>query len=252
MQPQPYRIFTASNLAAIQHAVNDSLSAWSDHWFSTGTPMTALSAATNAHVSPALPSDPGLCIERQTREGGCRILCSTSAMQQLYCNATGDRFNKATHEDANTLIHHLVSNMLNALLATLLPGHAIVPTDLPMHKGSGTVLLNVGDGNGSASILLSYALAQRLAGSTPSSVPRNPLISRKSVIGHGQLKVLVSAGHVELRLADLAELTPGHVIRLNLKTDQPFIMENATTGMKLCAAHLGQREHHKAVQLTQS
>ncbi len=250
MGPHLYRIFTAKDLTTIRHGVDNTLTAWSDHWFPTGTSVLACSSAANAHASAVLPGDPGICIQRHTREGGCQILCPTAAMQQLYCNATGDRFSKATHEDANTLIRHFVSNMLNELLVTLLPDNTIAPTDLPMHKGSGTVLLNLGDSDWSASILLSYALAQRLAGSTPSSASRNALAARKSVIGHGQLKVLVSAGHVELRLADLAELAPGHVIRLNLKTDQPFIVENAATGMKICDAHLGQREQHKAVQLT--
>lgn len=271
MQTRAFTIFSKKDLAAIHSSLDSLLSLWVEKWFISTVSSPTVTAVSNAYETSALPmsSDDGSeeSIDRHRADGGaCRLVFPAQMLQQIYCRATGDRITKTAYRNqAGTVESGLSRKVLDDLLAMLLPessaaepanqsypkGQSLRPqqADWRTDKGSGTVVATIAEQDSVIHLILSQSLAQSLSGNSRRTTERTSLTPRKSVIGHGTLKIQVSAGEAELRLSDLVGLLPGHVVRLNLQPDQPFTVETADTRLKLCDAHLGQRDGNKAIQL---
>lgn len=264
MQPQLFTIFSKQDLAAIQSSLDSVLSLWSEKWFA-GTPSLSITSVTNAFEDKAQTSAGPETVEHASMRGSCKLNFSSKTQQQIYARATGDRIAKSVPESQlGTIEATLSKNILSDLLFSIAPNLAgsdskrslqtpAQPTflaDLSLKKGAGTVIVNIGDSSAcSFRLFLSQSLAQHLTGKSRPKAATASLTPRKSVVGHGMLKIQITAGEAELQLSDLVDLKPGHVVRLNLKPDQTFIVEVKETRQKICDAYLGQQNGNKAIQL---
>lgn len=265
MQVSPYTIFTRTDLAAIQSSLEHILSVWSEKWFiSTASLPTAASIA-NAFEFDATAIGSEYHVERHSDKGACRFVYTARTHQKIYARTTGDHVTKAIQKiQPASLESSLLIKVLDDLMALVLndPSKSGPATSFPyqdenadtprkdfgLHKGSGAVVATIKDQDSIAHLYLSQGAARALCG-MPNSATSAKLVSRKAVIGHGTLKIQVTAGEAELRLADLVDLKPGNVVRLNMKPDQPFIVQTADTHEKICRAYLGTSRQNKAIEL---
>lgn len=256
MQSQLYRIWTEKTLQLLQSQIDDAIAGWSEQWFISTLPMFNPSLVKNAYTDSSSVQHEGLFVARQTEEGHCQLFIPHSVAQQIYTRSTGDTNYKPTRDDkANKIMQNFIQKVGNNLLVKLLHNlHSDEISDpflvkLPFTKGGGTVFVQINHPEFAMQMFLSQGIVRQLTNENKPSTNVASLVSRKAGIGQGVLKMRVTAGEVEIRLADLADLAPGQVLRLNLETDQPFVLENAETQLKICDAYLGQRAGHKAVQL---
>jgi hypothetical protein len=268
MQVSAYTIFSKNELTHIHSGLENLLAIWGEKWLIEMPPALSVHSVNNAYEAANSVPDSDkteTSIERQSTNGKCQLQFSTGMLQRIYRFATGDNTPKGiSSKTTSSAEARLTTKILEDLLDTILSGsepgsnatgyHIAQPSDsteidLSMKQGSGTVIATITDQDTAMRLVLSESLAKHLAGRMSPKKERVNLTSRKSVIGHGNLKVQVTAGEIELRLSDLLGLLPGHVLRLNLKKNQPFILETTDTQTKICDAYLGQRDGHKAIQL---
>lgn len=239
---QTYFIFTEKQLAQIQRRAGDRLELWAEKWLPNNHGLRAVSAQ-NAHERT-----PGTQSESEIAHLGVKLISTCEDRQKIYEQLTNDRYHKATHDNAIGLINRVVETMLKDLAAAF-AGQNPSPISPPsQYQGSGTVLVHIETSEWGLQLMLPQTVARQLIDPPPAPA-KATLAPRKSCIGKGRVKVRVNAGEVEIKLAELAELAPGQVVRLNLKTNQAFKLTVADTEAKLCNAYLGQCEGKKAVQL---
>ncbi|TCS37729.1 type III flagellar switch regulator (C-ring) FliN [Paucimonas lemoignei] len=260
MEVCKYTIFTKQDLAAIQAGLNSAISAWADKWFITVAALPVADTVVNGHEAVPLESGrQGLAGSFELRShssGACQLAYSSRTLQHLYSRITGDHVIKATSKDLfGTVGSAVLLQALDDLLAIILQGHDAASSEQIqlsqlLRKGSGTVVATITDQDSTIHLYLSQSLARMLSGTTGIIKTGAKLSSRQALIGSGKLKIQVTAGEAELRLADLMELRPGNVIRLNLKPNQPFTVQMADTQQVICHAYLGKRDNNKAIELT--
>lgn len=269
MKVSTFTIFTRQDLAAIQSGLNSALSTWADKWFVTTAALPAVNAIANAYEAEPLSNGQqgmGGNIERSGDNGAaCQLIYSSHTLQHVYSRITGEHVIKATQKNLfSTIESTFLEDALDDLLATLLqtqspadqaapqvydvPSLPVARLSLPPHKGSGTVIATITDQDSTFYLYLSQRLARTLCGAPHAIKTGAKLTSRKAAIGHGKLKIQITAGEAELRLADLMELRSGNVIRLNLKPNQPFTVQTDSHQM-ICHAYLGKRDGSKAIEL---
>lgn len=83
--------------------------------------------------------------------------------------------------------------------------------------------------------------------SSPAPTPQVPL---GDALSEHVLRVQADLSPVSLRLGDLASLGVGDIVRLNHALDQPLSLSLPGAQEPLCAGWLGQRNGHKALELT--
>jgi len=266
MQVHTYTLFGKKELAAIQAGLDNLLAIWAEKWLMAGIScpsVTAVSNAFEANLESFKTSDASwTSMDLHNAVGTCTLGFPSQTHQPMYRRITGDNSPRPMQGKAASPVETgLVAKVLSDLLATILSGMnsdstsvatdktARIQPELHLQKGSGTVAVTIADQECVIHLLLSPTLAWHLAGNSQPKGARAHLTSRKSVIGHGKMKVRVTAGEINLRLSDILELKPGHVMRLNMKTDRPFVLETADTQTKICDAYLGQRDGCKAIQL---
>lgn len=83
--------------------------------------------------------------------------------------------------------------------------------------------------------------------SSPMPTPQVPL---GDALSDHVLRVQADLSPVSLRLGDLASLGIGDIVRLNHALDQPLSLSLPGAAGLLCAGWLGQRNGHKALELT--
>lgn len=271
MQVHPFTIFGRKDLAAIQSGLDSIVSMWSEKWLVATAACPAVTSVKNAYEMdiPAVHSDntDNTSIGRKNNNAFCKLAFSAQTPLHIYRRATGDSTPKAAQGKSTAVIEtqlaiKILDDLLKMILADEDAGEAApqgqqnekasspsLQVNLINHKGSGTVIATIEDQDCSLHLVLSQALAKYLASGNKLKGKAASLASRKSVIGHGKMKLRVTAGDIELRLSDLLDLKPGHVMLLNQKIDQPFVLETADTQTRICDAYLGQRDGNKAIQL---
>lgn len=211
----------------------------------------------------------------------CRLIAPLPALHRLLQMATGDTAPDASAPKPmsafeRTLVARMLADLLDSVAAAVAPtatkspaapefagpitqlgpaapaaGHAGRRQQHPFKatRGSGVVVAVIGIGEQRLRLLLSPALAWRLAGASIPARPLAQLTSRRAAIGATRLKLRVCAGDATLRLSDLIQLAPGQVLRLDRKPGQPFILEAAGKAEPAGHAWLGQLGQYKAIQL---
>jgi hypothetical protein len=211
----------------------------------------------------------------------CRLIAPLPALHRLLQAATGDaapdaRVPKPMGAFQRALVARMLADLLDSVAATVAttatksPAGPEVAGPLTQRaaaapaagydgrrqqqpfmaaRGSGVAVAVIGIGEQRLRLLLSPALAWRLAGEVIPARPPAQLASRRAAIGATRFKLRVCAGDATLRLSDLMQLAPGQVLRLDRKPGQPFILEAAGKAGPAGHAWLGQLGQHKAIQL---
>jgi flagellar motor switch/type III secretory pathway protein FliN len=253
----PYKIFTNVQLAQSMLRVNAVLNDWNRKWLRSPDSKFFVTSIQNAYDAlPAEPDGNTISIDRATTNGSSLFRLSSKAASELYGHATGDRLEiLGQHTIESTMPGQLVKKMVQDFLIMLESANSqkstVISSDAPRFaKGSGTLVISLAGSDWMARCVVSHNIATTLVDTQPSAINREELTTRRAAIGSGRLKVRATAGSVTLSLANLSELRPGDVLRLDVKTTQAFELENAETYMKICHAFLGQRDNHKALQLS--
>ncbi|MDO8299553.1 FliM/FliN family flagellar motor C-terminal domain-containing protein [Lacisediminimonas sp.] len=281
-----YTIFTGRSLAAVHARLDAALALWHAKWLPASTTPPRVHAVSNAHEAGAGAvhvSVDEIHVDCVTGSGAgapaCRLIAPLSALHCLLQMATGDAAPDAPAPQPmgafeRALVKRMLADLADSIAAAVATSAAKSParpdvagqlTQLArvapaaggrqeQHpfmatRGSGVVLVVLGIGEQRLRMLLSPALAWRLAGEHIPAPGPAQLASRRAAIGAIRIKLRVCAGDATLRLSDLMQLAPGHVLRLDLKPGQPFILEAAGKPGPAGHAWLGQLGQHKAIQL---
>lgn len=241
--------------------------------------VNAIANANPAHASAARPASGELQAQAAAGACGCVVIAAKPALQRLVALACCDRSPQTQLAAPDDFVTTLSRDVLSSLAASIVaaagvagtasaPGISSISSDsststiastasdqsgspLSTATGSGTVIACAGAVPQALRIILSQELAWRLAGQPQAQARPAALTPAHAAIGHAPLTMRVLAGQASLRLADLLQLAPGDVLRLDLQPGAPFPLDIAGVRCTAAQAWLGQLDGHKAIQLTQ-
>lgn len=154
-----------------------------------------------------------------------------------------------------SLLHECLSDLATRLLAA-----AGMATDCRQFAegslcsvrtgyGSGAVVAGLGGGLPPLRLVLGGEVAAAFIGrQVQPAATHIALAPRKAAIASGSMRLEVVLGQAELTLAELANVSPGDVIRLQTSFREPLAVRTSD-GQPILRAHLGTRKGHKAIQI---
>ncbi len=153
-----------------------------------------------------------------------------------------------------SLLDDCLSDLATRLLAAAgmaTDGHrpgTEVQRSLRTGYGSGAVVARLGGGLPPLRLALGGEIVTALSGRQEPAAADAALTPRKAAIASGSTRLEVILGEAELTLAELANVSPGDVIRLQAAFREPLTVRTSD-GRPILHAHLGTRNGRKAIQI---
>lgn len=259
MNIREYRLYGASELAAVTHAVGEALAHWREEWLAShsqlGEPSVCREPFRNGGEGPRW-------LTGQVTGGGSLSIGYPAGLATLFAELVTGRSldERPVAGKASPLESALQTEMLHSLGEEILKRTGVsvdtavdwsdrgVPAQASdEHSGFLTLRVKLGPAT-AIDFVLSPEIAAGVLGDAavaPSSVTVEP---RQAALGSESLRLNVTLQDAELRLDELNSLAVGHVIALPHQLDMPA-RATLGDGEVLCAGHLGVCRGKKAIQL---
>jgi len=251
----PFRLISDTDLSALRDAFRTEANGWATTWFATAPKV-------DFHSSDSFNRD-RLASEKWMILGGD---ADTWVAWQLTGYPWQDyaRLLLTTPVGSNASLTPLVKSLLHDCLLDLAQrllsaaGLSNIPTSsaeasletVRTDYGSGATLGYLCGDLPRQGIAIGGAVVGGLLGRRPQSANEETLVAREAAISNGKTQLEVILGQAEMTLAELANISPGDVIRLQSSFRKPLAVRTMD-GQPLVRARLGTCGGHKAIQITE-
>lgn len=251
MRAYPYRLCGDSVTAKSAESAGHILNAWCREWFVEPLPAHTLRMTSDFSPGAAtwrlLKFDQDLWVACRLKDRAERDF-----MQLLFGSSAGAAHSPILADVFDSCIRDMLQRLLQpASLDEIDDAITVANLDgLRANAGSGVLFASVEGALPFSGLAFGGAWVESVASDAlplPAAQPV-PLLPRRSALGTGEIHVELSLGEAELTLAELAGISVGDVLALDVPHQAPLQLRGAD-GTPLCKVHLGRTGQHIAVQV---
>lgn len=265
MSVYDFRVWSGTQIAALEAEIGCAVEAWSQRWLNRDKAEGDVSILVDEDATQNWPGANNWRCYRSSNDAWVGAHGVDYAHIALCRALTGGQIELGCNDTAGPIATQLMDSAEADLAAVLLrlPTHAGTPVadadeqhgllDVVASPGSGCVLVKWKlDGRFLSWVLSGGCVAAWLRSSRSAKPTVSPLVgSRLEAIDEQTVTVQVIAGRSEVTIGELESLSKGDVIRLNQPLDVPLqaVVGGTTHGL---SGYLGIQGKNKAIQVTEA